>query len=65
MTDYSFPRVDIPAGESAAVVIELWESSLSENGVTSTADVSLIELDLTAETQSGEREFTLSIDAGN
>ena len=65
MTDYSFPWVDIPAGESAAVVIELWESSLSENGVTSTADVSLIELDLTAETQSGEREFTLSIDAGN
>ena len=65
MTDYSFPWVDIPAGKSAAVVIELRADSLSENGIDSTEDVSAIELDLTTETQSGAKEFTLAIGASN
>lgn len=44
MADYSFYSKEIANGESAALKIELWESSLEDNNITSTSDINEIEL---------------------
>lgn len=44
MTDYSFYNQELADGESAALVIQLWQSSLEDNQITSTSDIQDIEL---------------------
>ena len=44
MTDYSFSGQELADGESAALVIQLWESSLEENQIASVAEVQEIEM---------------------
>ena len=49
MTDYSFSGQSLADGMSAAMVIQLWESSLEENKITSAADIQEIEMSLEIE----------------
>ena len=44
MTDYSFSGQELADGESAALVIQLWESSLEENEIVSASEVKEIEM---------------------
>lgn len=44
MTDYSFYNQKLADGESAALVIQLWESTLEDNQITSASDIQEIEL---------------------
>lgn len=44
MTDYSYYSREIKNGESAALEIELWESSLEDNNISSTSDVKEVEI---------------------
>lgn len=49
MTDYSFSGQSLADGMSAAMVIQLWESSLEENKITSASDIQEIEMSLEIE----------------
>lgn len=44
MTDYSYYSQELGDGASAALVVNLWESSLEENQITSPADIQEIEV---------------------
>lgn len=44
MTDYSFYSQELADGESTALVVRLWESSLEDNQITSSADVQEVEM---------------------
>ena len=44
MTDYSFYSQELADGESAALVVRLWESSLEDNQIASSADVQEVEM---------------------
>lgn len=44
MTDYSFYGQELADGESAALVIRLWESSLAANQIASASDVQEVEM---------------------
>ena len=46
MTDYSFSSRELRDGESGTLVIKLWESSLEENQIGTSADVQEIEIGL-------------------
>lgn len=44
ITDYSFSGQELADGESAALVLQLWESSLEENEIVSASEVQEIEM---------------------
>lgn len=44
MADYSFYNQELEDGESAALVIQLWESSLEDSQITTISDIQDIEL---------------------
>lgn len=43
MTDYSFSSIEIPNGEFGLVEIELWESSLEDNMISTVSDITTME----------------------
>ena len=65
MTDYSFYSQELEDGQSAALVIQLWESSLEENQIASASEVQEIEMGLEIKegyTTMDEPTVTMSFD---